>query len=207
MSFDAMNWASKQDCQNSTNKLILLMLANYSDENDSSYPSYKHLAKLCSCTERTAMRSIDSLIVMGLLKKQIRFTQDGKQTSNRFVLIRGDKIDTLGVTKETPNTIRDKQSLYVGNKQYCEEFLNWWNLYPRKDGSKRKSFETWFKITDKEIDKKELYSLTVKYKQMMHGKDTKYIPHATTWLNQRRYETVKEINNNVKSINLNQIAG
>ena len=94
MSFDAMNWASKQDCQNSTNKLILLMLANYSDENDSSYPSYKHLANLCSCTERTAMRSIDSLIQMGLVKKEGRYTPDGKQTSNRFILIRGDKNNT-----------------------------------------------------------------------------------------------------------------
>ena len=199
MSFDAMNWASKQDCQNSTNKLILLMLANYSDENDSSFPSYRHLASLCSCTERTAMRAIDSLIQMGLIKKEERYMKDGKQTSNRFILNRGDKIDTQGMTKSTPNTIRDIQ------RDYTEEFNQWWNLYPRRDGSKRKAFEMYKKIIDKEISTIDLYNITKRFKQSMIGKEEKFIPHATTWLNQRRFETVEE-NKNIK-INLNQIAG
>ena len=199
MSFDAMNWASKQDCQNSTNKLILLMLANYSDENDSSFPSYRHLASLCSCTERTAMRAIDSLIQMGLIKKEERYMKDGKQTSNRFILNRGDKKDTQGMTKSTPNTIRDIQ------RDYTEEFNQWWNLYPRRDGSKRKAFEMYKKIIDKEISTIDLYNITKRFKQSMVGKEEKFIPHATTWLNQRRFETVEE-NKNIK-INLNQIAG
>ena len=199
MSFDAMNWASKQDCQNSTNKLILLMLANYSDENDSSFPSYRHLASLCSCTERTAMRAIDSLIQMGLIKKEERYMKDGKQTSNRFILNRGDKKDTQGMTKSTPNTIRDIQ------RDYTEEFNQWWNLYPRRDGSKRKAFEIYKKIIDKEISITDLYNVTNRFRQSMKGKEEKFIPHATTWLNQRRFETVEE-NKNIK-INLNQIAG
>ncbi len=199
MSFDAMNWASKQECQNSTNKLILLMLANYSDENDSSFPSYRHLASLCSCTERTAMRAIDSLIQMGLIKKEERYMKDGKQTSNRFILNRGDKKDTQGMTKSTPNTIRDIQ------RDYTEEFNQWWNLYPRRDGSKRKAFEMYKKIIDKEISTIDLYNITKRFKQSMIGKEEKFIPHATTWLNQRRFETVEE-NKNIK-INLNQIAG
>ena len=199
MSFDAMNWASKQDCQNSTNKLILLMLANYSDENDSSFPSYRHLASLCSCTERTAMRAIDSLIQMGLIKKEERYMKDGKQTSNRFILNRGDKIDTQGMTKSTPNTIRDIQ------RDYTEDFNQWWNLYPRRDGSKRKAFEIYKKIIDKEISITDLYNVTNRFKQSMKGKEEKFIPHATTWLNQRRFETVEE-NKNIK-INLNKIAG
>ena len=199
MSFDAMNWASKQECQNSTNKLILLMLANYSDENDSSFPSYRHLASLCSCTERTAMRAIDSLIQMGLIKKEERYMKDGKQTSNRFILNRGDKKDTQGMTKSTPNTIRDIQ------RDYTEEFNQWWNLYPRRDGSKRKAFEMYKKIIDKEISTIDLFNITKRFKQSMVGKEEKFIPHATTWLNQRRFETVEE-NKNIK-INLNQIAG
>ena len=199
MSFDAMNWASKQECQNSTNKLILLMLANYSDENDSSFPSYRHLASLCSCTERTAMRAIDSLIQMGLIKKEERYMKDGKQTSNRFILNRGDKKDTQGMTKSTPNTIRDIQ------RDYTEEFNQWWNLYPRRDGSKRKAFEIYKKIIDKEISITDLYNVTNRFKQSMKGREEKFIPHATTWLNQRRFETVEE-NKNIK-INLNQIAG
>lgn len=199
MSFDAMSWASKKECQNSTNKLVLLMLANYSDENESSYPSYKHLAKICECSERTVMRSIDSLISLGLLKKQVRFNSDGKQTSNRFILCRDDKINTVGVSKSTLNTKR------VIQRDYTVEFNQWWDLYPRKDGSKRKAFELWKKITDKEISHQKLLEFTKMFKVSINGTESKFIPHATTWLNQRRFETVEE-NKNIK-INLNQIAG
>ena len=200
MSFDAMSWASKKECQNSTNKLVLLMLANYSDENESSYPSYKHLAKICECSERTVMRSIDSLISLGLLKKQVRFNSDGKQTSNRFILCRDDKINTVGVSKSTLNTKR------VIQRDYTVEFNQWWDLYPRKDGSKRKAFELWKKITDKEISHQKLLEFTKIFKVSINGTESKFIPHATTWLNQRRFETVEERPNNQK-INLNQIAG
>lgn len=200
MSFDAMSWASKKECQNSTNKLVLLMLANYSDENESSYPSYKHLAKICECSERTVMRSIDSLISLGLLKKQVRFNSDGKQTSNRFILCRDDKINTVGVSKSTLNTKR------VIQRDYTVEFNQWWDLYPRKDGSKRKAFELWKKITDKEISHQKLLEFTKMFKVSINGTESKFIPHATTWLNQRRFETVEERPNNQK-INLNQIAG
>ena len=200
MSFDAMSWASKKECQNSTNKLVLLMLANYSDENESSYPSYKHLAKICECSERTVMRSIDSLISLGLLKKQVRFNSDGKQTSNRFILCRDDKINTVGVSKSTLNTKR------VIQRDYTVEFNQWWDLYPRKDGSKRKAFELWKKITDKEISHQKLLEFTKMFKVSINGTESKFIPHATTWLNQRRFETVEERPNNQK-INLNKIAG
>ena len=200
MSFDAMSWASKKECQNSTNKLVLLMLANYSDENESSYPSYKHLAKICECSERTVKRSIDSLISLGLLKKQVRFNSDGKQTSNRFILCRDDKINTVGVSKSTLNTKR------VIQRDYTVEFNQWWDLYPRKDGSKRKAFELWKKITDKEISHQKLLEFTKMFKVSINGTESKFIPHATTWLNQRRFETVEERPNNQK-INLNQIAG
>ena len=200
MSFDAMSWASKKECQNSTNKLVLLMLANYSDENESSYPSYKHLAKICECSERTVMRSIDSIISLGLLKKQVRFNSDGKQTSNRFILCRDDKINTVGVSKSTLNTKR------VIQRDYTVEFNQWWDLYPRKDGSKRKAFELWKKITDKEISHQKLLEFTKMFKVSINGTESKFIPHATTWLNQRRFETVEERPNNQK-INLNQIAG
>ena len=200
MSFDAMSWASKKECQNSTNKLVLLMLANYSDENESSYPSYKHLAKICECSERTVMRSIDSLISLGLLKKQVRFNSDGKQTSNRFILCRDDKINTVGVSKSTLNTKR------VIQRDYTVEFNQWWDLYPRKDGSKRKAFELWKKITDKEISHQKILEFTKMFKVSINGTESNFIPHATTWLNQRRFETVEERPNNQK-INLNQIAG
>ena len=191
-----MAWAAKQPCKNSLCKLVLLMLANYCDEGHSTYPSYKHLAKLCECNERSVMRAVTALAQAGLIEIRARYTEDGKQTSNRFVLlIRGDKNNRVGVTKTTPDTVRDipsNKSKGGDRNAYPDEFEEWWNLYPRKDGSKRKAFEIWKRATDRDISARELFLATARFKQTCHGKDKKFIPHATTWLNQGRWETVQE---------------
>lgn len=208
MSFDAMAWAAKQTCKNSLTKLVLLMLANYSDENDSTYPSYKHLSLLCECNERSIMRAIKSLEQSDLISVQKRFTDTGKQTSNRFILKihRGDKLYTQRVTNNAPNTIRviREDKIKRGDK-YDSDFLEWWNAYPRNDGSKSKAYEIWKRVTDKEISVRDLFLKTCVFKRTTVDKDKKFIPHATTWLNQRRWETVNE----EQSINRNknQLAG
>ena len=137
MSFQAMSWAASQDCPNSVSKLVLMMLANYADDRHQTYPSYKKLGQLCSCNDRTVMRAINQLKDIGLLTVTKRYGDDGKQTSNSFTLsVRGDKNDRVGVTKTTPNTIRDihnNNNVGRGDK-YTSGFNEWWNLYPRKDG-------------------------------------------------------------------------
>ena len=45
MSFEALTWANKQEVGNSTAKFILVLIANLSDENFESYPSYAYLSK------------------------------------------------------------------------------------------------------------------------------------------------------------------
>ena len=42
----------------STTKLVLIMLANYADENNQTFPSKKHLAKICNCDDRTVTRCL-----------------------------------------------------------------------------------------------------------------------------------------------------
>jgi hypothetical protein len=208
MSFEAMAWAAKQSCKNSLTKLVLLMLANYSDENDSTYPSYKHLSVLCECNERSIMRAIKSLHEDSLISVEKRFTDTGKQTSNRFILnvFRGDRIDTQRVTNNTLNTIRviQEDKTKRGDK-YAPEFLEWWNAYPRNDGSKAKAYEIWKRVVDKDINARDLFLKTCKFKRTTIDKDKKFIPHATTWLNQRRWETVDEEQSINK--NKNQLAG
>ena len=219
MSFDALSWAARQTCAGPTPKLVLMMLANYANEEFSSYPSIAKLSELCSCNERTVMRALQSLIDEGLVKSAPRYLGKGKQTSNQYTLnVRGDNIDTPrevrgdifdreGVTNSTGDTVRDIQSNKKTNKKkrYTEEFEAWWQVYPRKDGSKAKAFDLWKKHTDQFIDIQELYSVTVRFKNVNHGKDQKFIPHATTWLNQSRYETVGQVQ--AITTNRNHLAG
>ena len=68
MSFQSMAWAVKQNTKNSISKLILLMLANYADEEHACYPSITHIAELCHCSERSVKRHIKDLLIIGYIK-------------------------------------------------------------------------------------------------------------------------------------------
>lgn len=209
MSFEAMAWAAKSECGNSLNKLCLLMLANYANAEGEAYPSYKRLAEMCSCNDRTIMRSIKSLEELGMVKIKPRFTDSGKQTSNTFILcMRGDKSDMVGVTNPTPNTVRDIQLVNInkrGDKKstpYCDGFTQWWKAYPRKDGSKKKAYDLW-KRAITQIDQAELLRLTKIFARLKGG--GKFTCHATTWLNQNRWETVGQTTS--ENHNRNALAG
>jgi len=211
MSFEAMAWAASADCRSSLNKLVLMMLANYADENHTAYPSYRKLAELCLCNDRTVMRGIKSLEELGLVKITPRYSSNGKQTSNNFhLMIGGDKSDREGVTNSTPNTVREihiETIKEMGDKKstpYSEGFQKWWAAYPRRDGSKKKAFDLWKKAVNK-IEAEELLHLTVRFANAARG--SKFIPHATTWLNQDRWETVGAMKTSTTKRNLNQLAG
>lgn len=215
MSWDALKIAATAKCRTPTAKLVLIMIANYADENYSSYPSIAKLSELCGCDERTIKRAIKILQEDGQITVTARFRHDGKQTSNSFTIQRngGDIFEGVGVTNMTPNTTRDipiNNNKQKGDKKdppkkYPPEFNEWWNAYPRKDGSKKKAFTLWKEAIDKDIDSHDLFLKTCRFAQLQHGKDKKFIPHATTWLSQGRWETVDETRN--ETTNRNQLAG
>ena len=208
MSWLALDWASKQKTGNGTNKLVLICLANYADDKNTCFPSFKTLISMTEMSRSTIIRALKNLEQLELIKIQERFADfnEGKrQTSNLYTLMVGYQTETHPVQFETPPSITMKPPITSNNKPilYTDDFNEWWNLYPRKDGSKKRAFELFEKITDKILNFDELYSFTVKYKQSVNNKDQKFIPHATTWLNQRRWETVEE----KQKINLNQLVG
>jgi hypothetical protein len=100
----------------------------------------------------------------------------------------------------TPHITNHKEPI-----TYSKDFEKFWEVYPNKGGSKKKAFESWLKAIKKSISQEELFNLCEKYNKITLGKDIKFIPHCTTWLNQQRWETVKEAP--TKRINLNQLVG
>lgn len=90
---------------------------------------------------------------------------------------------------------------------YSEEFLTFWESYPKKVG-KGGAWESFQKQTDNglpEID--ELVDIVEKHKQTHDWKRSagQYIPIAQTWLNQRRWED--ELETNVRSKGIVSIGG
>ena len=84
MSFQSMAWAVKQNTKNSISKLILLMLANYADEEHACYPSITHIAELCHCSERSVKRHIKDLRIRGYIK--IGKIKGRVNNCNRYIL-------------------------------------------------------------------------------------------------------------------------
>ena len=74
--------------------------------------------------------------------------------------------------------------------KYTIEFEAFWAPYPRKlNCSKLMAFKAWKKLdTDEQLQASQALPVFVR---LMRGKEEQFIPHAATWLNQRRYETVQ----------------
>ena len=73
----------------------------------------------------------------------------------------------------------------IMDKAKEDKFNQFWNLYPRKV-KKFVAMRTWNRLSKKEID--EIFKVLEDH--MIRWKETEiqYVPHASTWLNQKRWE-------------------
>lgn len=86
MSFEAMTWAVKQSTESTSQKLVLLMLANYCNGHTGQCnPSHRLLAQECSMGISTLKRCIASLQERGFLTI-IHKTSDGVSLPNQYAL-------------------------------------------------------------------------------------------------------------------------
>ena len=83
MSWQALDWASKQKTGNGTNKLVLISLANYADDANTCFPSFKTLVNITELSRSTIIRSLKDLESKGLINAnrvvvfdRVTFNQD-----------------------------------------------------------------------------------------------------------------------------------
>jgi hypothetical protein len=75
-------------------------------------------------------------------------------------------------------------------EKYSEEFETFWSAYPRKmNCSKLMAFKAWKKLDPDE--QSQAAKALPSFCNSTRGREEQYIPHAATWLNQRRFETVQ----------------
>ena len=193
MSIQALSWSIKQTVETPTTKLVLVLLANYCDENNSCYPSEKHLAKLVGVSDRTIRRCITDLQEKNLIRIEHRLG-----TSNRYFV----SVDTNVQPVRTPTSTNTKEDT---KDKYDEKFQKFWKLYPRKV-NKYATLQK-FKVVLKTYKYEDLMTATMQYAKQIKNSNTeeKFIPHATTWLSQKRF--LDDINNRNKKKSVNQIAG
>ena len=210
MSWSASDWASKQQTGSGHCKLVLICLANFADEHNECFPSYKTLGKMTELSKSTIIRCIKQLQEKNIISVKERYTNinDGaRQTSNLYTL--NIQNETVGYQNDT-HPLPSVKPHITNHKEpniYTKEFEEFWKIYPNNSGSKRKAFESYNKAVHvkKKIDEDMLLNICKKFSNNMMGKDIKYIPHCTTWLNQERWETVVVFEK--EKTNLNQLVG
>ena len=74
--------------------------------------------------------------------------------------------------------------------EYTQEFNDFWKAYPKNNGTKYDAFELFSYFTKNAIDPKIIISGARSFAILClrEGKELKYIPHASTWLNKRGWE-------------------
>ena len=215
MSVDMLNRAFKIKGLSPTKKFILVLLGNYADENGQCYPSHRHIADIIGLKDTKGIqRSIKEFEELGYLTIEHRKKADGGFTSNRYTMTLPTGSNTP--TGEKPVSVRASAPTNTkkDTKTYSIEFLNWYQLYPRRVGK----HQAWLKYqqAQKDVSVEELWEATNLFRQECIAKDTptEYIAHPSTWLNQKRFIDYLEMNNNeklkltkVKQGSLNNIAG
>lgn len=82
----------------------------------------------------------------------------------------------------TPTSCRSPADVSI----YLPDFLRFWDTFPRKDG-KRKALEAWNRLSP---EMREMATTDVPQRSAANwaGREVSKIPHAATYLNQRRWE-------------------
>ncbi len=74
-----------------------------------------------------------------------------------------------------------------GKEIYTLNFISFWKKYPRKEG-KGSAFKAYQNIKNPKPTLKLILSSLKKHCQLEQWKDKQFIPHPSTWINQRRWE-------------------
>ena len=105
MSIRIMSQVWDMEIEDSTTKLTLMALADFSDDEGYCYPSYEVLAKKISKSKRTAIRAVEKLTELGFLQKEKRKLKDGTSSANLYkILSENDR-----VTQTHPRVTNEKE--------------------------------------------------------------------------------------------------
>lgn len=87
MSVEAIKWAFDFDAKNSSEKAILLALANYADAEGRCFPGQESIAKKAACSDRTVRTVLADLEARGIISREERRRKDGYRTSDDILIV------------------------------------------------------------------------------------------------------------------------
>lgn len=190
MSFQAMAWAVKQKVGNATGKAILLMLANYADDEGRCFPSQETLAAECECSKRSILDWLQKFEDMGILKRDRRHGAGGYRRSDILTLSLSAAFSPENNSRE--NASKPKCSTFTAEPisepitslvvRDPAEFEQFWRVFPNKVG--KRAAEKSFIAALKRVSFADLMAGLAAY---VNKSDDRHWCNPTTWLNQDRW--------------------
>lgn len=211
MSMELMVKAMKTKVGNPLRKLVLIKLADNANDMGECWPSYQHIADQCEIGRSTVKVHIRELEKSGLLRREFRRKGELNQSNVFHLALNGGlspapgggagdnppgAVDNLGGgagaaprTSHSSEPVKEPVKPKVADAQGLVDFDRFWVLYPRKVG-KSAAEKSWAKIKVTadlfDLMAKSLAAWTVSTDWTKDG--GQFIPHASTWLNGKRWE-------------------
>lgn len=146
MSFKAMTWALEQNVGSPVGKLLLVMIANYADQDGTCFPSQKTLAEECEVTDRTVRDWLAKFEETSLISRTERRRKDGYRTSD---LIKVHMPLPESISAENGRSAEDNADL-TGSKLRASKGTS--HLPSKAEKISFDPTETWVKL-DRDIDR------------------------------------------------------
>ncbi len=127
MSVQAISWAFSRNVDPGP-KLLLLALANYSNDEGRCFPAKARLAKDCNLSERSVRNYLVVLEQQGLVVVEANYDKSGRQTANTILLnmegaksARGEGANCVGLPDATPSGVHLRAPLMNRHKEPSED--------------------------------------------------------------------------------------
>lgn len=190
-------WIPKEiwldDRLNALDKVILTEIISLDDDVEHCHAGNDYLAKFCQCSESKVTKTIAKLIELGYIKVH---SFDGRVRKLRgcigFFTMRDSTIYETAEHNVRPININNNIDIKSNTTKRAPRdfpgFDDFWNVYPNKV-KKNDAKKIWNKLKP---DNSLLQAILKDIDRRVRGEwkdiDKHYIPHPTTYLNQRRWE-------------------
>lgn len=177
-------------------KGILVEIDSLDMSESGCYASNEHLAKFCQCSTTKVSTSISKLIELGYITVasfdgRKRFLKSRLSKNERQTFKRCEADSQIVKDSNISNNPSNNTDISISYDEL--DFESFWNIYPRHV-AKQNAIKAWKALKpNKELIESILANINRRLESEWRGKDMQYIPHPSTYLNQRRWEDETEV--------------
>jgi len=182
---------------NALDKVILTEIHSLDNGEDHCFAGNEYLAEFCQCSTSKVTKTVSKLIELGYIKVH---SFDGRirrlrscitiHTTQNSKIYDSDEQNVLSINITSSEKSKNTKRKRADGVDYSVGFEDFWRIYPRKV-DKNGSYQKWLRA-GADDSKALTETIIADVKRRIDGEwsktDIRYIPHPSTYLNQRRWE-------------------